>query len=274
MLKERENIIVSATEPTEKNREKVWVQKSENLFNINTQIKGLIESSNGTINTNNTVWNTSDKIYVRASQAYSICLDSEQATQLCIAEYNANNVLIKYNLAEYRSNSNDIYSIITNQATKYVRIGYRNDLTTGNIMFAQTSTKLSYKSYVEPKIHILNDNNVYEEFVFKQEEEKIVLWEGSSLSSIIQLNDKPSDFKYFMIETSVNITVIVPAVINGSGAGGYTAIENSTYVKYETYLRIINLNNSTNTIQFSPSYLFKNNTYSKSANVTKIIGVK
>lgn len=56
-----------------------------------------------------------------------------------------------------------------NDKTKYIRVCF-NDGTATDIQLEQGTTATTYEPYVEDKIYIKNNNDVYEEFIKKQEE--------------------------------------------------------------------------------------------------------
>ncbi|MCI8362287.1 MAG: hypothetical protein HFJ41_04015 [Clostridia bacterium] len=138
----------------------------------------------------------------------------------------------------------------------------------------QGSTATEYEEYIESKTYILNDNNVYEEFMKKEKNEGISLWTGSSFAEIITLSDNPLNYKYFLVKTSSEYNAIVPALTGGSAVAGRSLVENSTYSRYELFFYINNINNENKTIQFTPTYLFKNGAYSSTVQITEIIGYK
>ena len=266
-------VVVSATEPTE-NREKIWIQKGKNLLNKDVGFTtDAFISNTGEISTatNNALFN--GYISIKSSTIYTISTNTNITFAFSFYDKNYNfierDIATSTKVFSYTAPSNAVYMRIHINMSSTIT----QDIIDGlDIMLEQNATATTYEAYVESKIYCLNDNNVYEEFINK--EDKITLWEGSSLASVITLNDNPNNYKYFIVETSLGYSAIVSALQGGSAVAGKSIIENSAYNRYEVYFYINTLNNTEKTIQFAPTYIFKNGSFDSSAPITKIIGVR
>lgn len=165
-------VIVSATEPTGANREKVWLQKSENMCNPNNKYIGAIATAEiGNMIT----YGTSEKTYtlkkcckVQKGKAYAISWKPNTINTIgsrIIAVVNDNDIT-QYSTS-YTNDSNSF--IFTPTASGYLSISLDANATEVQVEGENATT---YEPYVEPKMYVLNDNNVYEEFVLN--EDKIV----------------------------------------------------------------------------------------------------
>ena len=150
---EQDNIIVSSTEPVSDKR-KVWIQKGKNL------IKGMIngyELYSTTGNTgNNTDWCVTDFIEIVGGQNYAVSGLSSNAKWW------------------YASDFSFISKTIDNPTTapanaKYLRMNSTIAGVSSPILVQGTSTG-TYEAYVNKKIYIKNDNNIYEKFYDENQE--------------------------------------------------------------------------------------------------------
>lgn len=276
---EQEGIIVSPTEPTT-NRRKVWMQKGKNLFNKNNAniISGYMSGGVHKIFKNNT--NADKMIYIKCnpnttytvskcvSSRFAVCAINEILTT---SEKDITNVIVDNNEQSITitTGTNECYLYVY-----YYTSGDNEQEILNSIQIEQGSTATEYEEYIEPKMYILNDNNVYEEFMKKEESEGTSLWIGSSFAETITLSDNPLNYRYFLVKTSSGYNAIVPALTGGSAVTGRSLVENSTYSRYELFFYINNINNANKTILFAPTYLFKNGAYSSMAQITEIIGYK
>lgn len=161
---EQEGIIVSPTEPVT-NRRKVWMQKGKNLFdesnynyiNANLDVNGLIIA--GAVNYK--------LIYVEveSNTKYKISCDVEKS--LVMNTTNETPQVGMQGTARIVVTAKEYY-ITTNSNAKYLCL--RAD--TNNA--AQNYLNINLKIQKEEKIYILNDNNVYEEFMKKEKNEALV----------------------------------------------------------------------------------------------------
>lgn len=135
------------------------MQKGKNLFDKNKILNNtsLDIYSGMTQTTSNRA--TSPYVYVMSNKTYTI---------------SENGAAIDINMVQYDENKNYITGGVikgtfrTTTTTKYVRF-YAGTSNIQIIQLEQGSTATSYEEYIEPKTYILNDNNVYEEFMKKEE---------------------------------------------------------------------------------------------------------
>lgn len=160
-----DRVVVSPTEPTGDNRKKVWFQKGKNLFNINDIVTSVYIETNGLIG-NSSVSNTSG--FIKVSKG-NLTLSYEYTTLLNVGTrayvfYDNNKSVLS---GGTYLNSNKITKLSCPQ-DGYVRFSY--DKNVNNIQLEYGDNKTAYEAYIEPKIFIKDDNNIYEEFIKKQEE--------------------------------------------------------------------------------------------------------
>lgn len=197
---EQEGIIVSPTEPTE-NRRKVWMQKGKNLFSIGFISGYTLNSTTGNNESSSNYIVTNNFIEVKANTTYTISINSnlemlERGPRIC--EYDEN-----YNMINCLYNTGLTYTFTTSNHTKYIKFSeafYSVDNMTTNIqvMLEQSLVATNYEEYIEPKTYILNDNNVYEEFMKK--EEKTILYNNPNGSNgNITLLDDAENYDYLEI---------------------------------------------------------------------------
>ncbi len=165
-------VIVSATEPTGANREKIWVQKSENMCNPNNKYTGAIATA---VVGNMITYGTSEKTYtlkkcckVQKGKAYAISWKPNTINTIgsrIIAVVNDNDIT-QYSTS-YTNDSNSF--IFTPTASGYLSISLDANATEVQVEGENATT---YKPYVEPRIYVLN-NNIYEELMQKEKIEKV-----------------------------------------------------------------------------------------------------
>lgn len=160
-----DSIIVSASEPTDNNRKKVWFQEGKNLFNKNDITTSYYIDPDGQMG-NSSVSNTSG--FIKVSKG-NLTLSYEYTTLLNVG--NRGYVFYDNNKSVLSGgtylNSDKITKLSCPQ-DGYVRFSY--DKNVNNIQLEYGNTKTTYEAYIEPKIFIKDDNNIYEEFTKKQEE--------------------------------------------------------------------------------------------------------
>lgn len=240
-------VVVNPTEPTGDNRRKVWMQKGKNL--IHHIIKGyeMASTSNGDVSVS-ADWYITDYIPVQGNTSY-------------IAS--GFNIHDKWWFDENKNfiSCSDLSNISPSNA-RYLRMNGRiaNDT---NIQIEQGSTATEYEEYIEPKIYVKNDNDVYEEFISKEDtsinysttEQKIGTWtDGKPLyrkivsgtfgtvtqdkESTVEINLPNVNFvlvdKYWLNRISIN-----NAINQGTTEGliylGYTSIYSSgSTVRFRT----------------------------------------
>lgn len=219
------SIVVSPTEP-QANRKKVWMQKGKNLLD-----NSLIDSS--------ITADTSKYVYLKLKPNTAYTLSTTVSKNL---NNTADVFLISGHNTSGTTNENGAWNgnarTIISDSSGYLTVAYRkqstskwSDLSTYLFQLEQSSTATSYEAYVEPKIYVLNDNNVYEEFIKKEEniysieEKKIGTWiDGKDLyRKVVQVNS-PSQV------TSSEIIYSLPSNCNIKKLDGFL-ISNSK-VKY------------------------------------------
>lgn len=139
------NVIVSATEPNEKDRKRVWIQIGKNLYNGVKNI-GLLTDS-GTIQSNND-WFTSDFIEVKHNTKYTLSYDATGEQQWKVCYYNTNNECLSF---EY-GNTTGNYSVelITPINCSKLRFGLRENLNCSNVQL-ECGDQTSYEAYLGKK---------------------------------------------------------------------------------------------------------------------------
>ena len=167
-------VIVSATEPTGANREKVWLQNGKNLLNKNVGFTNTYISNTGEILTanNNALFNG----YISIKSNTICTISTNTNISFAFSFYDKNYNFIERDIGtniktfSYTSPSNAVYMRIhinmTNTITQTIIDGL-------DIMLEQNAIATTYEPYVEPKMYVLNDNNVYEEFIQKEQIEKV-----------------------------------------------------------------------------------------------------
>ena len=161
-------VVVSATEPQGESRKKVWIQKGKNLFNKDNVLTGYrLDYSGG--NFADTNYFISEYIPVVANQKYSVNYVVSALNRVCW--YDSNKTMINY--------TNTYSTVEMPSNAKYIRLcGEKSALDT--VQLEQNDTSSPYEAYVEPKIYVLNNNGVYEEFVEKKETTGEILWQGEA----------------------------------------------------------------------------------------------
>lgn len=164
-----DRVVVSPTEPTGDNRKKVWMQKGKNKFNPNDKTNGYL-NINGSF-TSATDWTCSGFIEINSNKY--ILSANATATRVIWCEYDGSmNIIGTRHEVAY---GNPIAIVSVN--TKYIRVCF-NDGTATDIQLEQGTTATTYEPYVEDKIYIKNNNDVYEEFIEKNGE--IILYENQN----------------------------------------------------------------------------------------------
>lgn len=207
-MRPSDDLIVSATEPTGANRKKVWMQKGKNLFNKNDIAKGYGFLATGELTTNSNLFVSTEYLPVNSSVEYTLG-NSSSIDRLVICEYDSSKTFIKRNII---LNSSTL-TITTTSTTKYIKL---NSVISAldTLQLEQGSTATSYEAYIEPKMYVKNDNDVYEEFISKEnmlekystEETKIGTWiNGKPLyRKVITYNEYIT--KNILVSVSHNIT--------------------------------------------------------------------
>lgn len=179
-------VVVSPTEPTGDNREKVWMQKGKNLFNVN-QLNVLLVNNASYSKQNNEIIVTSNgdysriellvKLEVGKTYFLSTNVTNSIAGRTNISIYSSG-YTIKYT-EQYVYDTAGIFGVVfTPEEENIIIVLYSNassdnDTNTvnfSNIQLEQGSTATDYEEYIEPKMYVKNDNDVYEEFIKKATE--------------------------------------------------------------------------------------------------------
>ncbi len=176
-MKPKDELIVSAVEPAGLNRKKVWMQKGKNLFNYNDVVK-IFPKVTVLENTKNSVKVSTTGDYARVEVTLEKLLANKQYTiQTEIVNTSGSNAGLYYDSTVSDTKTDTAFkSIITATSDESGNLSFylyanRSASTTAyevqfnNIQVEQGSTATDYEEYIEPKIYIKNDNNVYEEFI-------------------------------------------------------------------------------------------------------------
>lgn len=156
-------VVVSATEPTGDNREKVWIQKGKNLFNKNKNIiKGYRLVGNGNLEVDSNFFYQNEYIKVSSNTNYTI--SSYELDYFIIEKYNKDKQFLERIYTDLTDNK---FTFETFNDTQYLKISCRTP-NLDSLQLEQGSTATEYEEYIEPKIYVLNDNGVYEEFISKE----------------------------------------------------------------------------------------------------------
>lgn len=158
-------VVVSATEPTGDNREKVWMQKSKNMININNLRAGFV-SGTGILETQQTQAEMrSDYIKVKSNTQYTFSIIDTVDTfenWFGVGEFTNSKTFIKRNV-ESNSSATKI-TFTTSDTTNYIVVSARNLANATKIQLEQGTTVTEHEEYIDPAIYVKNDNDVYEEF--------------------------------------------------------------------------------------------------------------
>lgn len=148
------DVKVSTTQPN--TGEKVWIQKGKNLLDKNKLGFGAITagSTAETLDYNTQAY-TTDWIFCTPNTSYTLS--------------GGNRVRWQFKNASKQITYADTITITTPADAKYMRCYcFYDDNNVGvgnlNLQIEEGTNATSYESYIEPTIHIKNDNNVYENF--------------------------------------------------------------------------------------------------------------
>lgn len=255
MIANKGGIIVSATEPVT-NRRKVWMQKGKNLFDKNSGFINAYINADGSMSSkanNNALF---DFIEVFPNTFYTISFDVAIFGG-SIVFYDENKIFIS------RKPITSTGGIVTTtNNTKYIRIFINKDNSTTmtqeiidilNVMLNQGSEPEKYEPFInEEKIYILNDNNVYEEFMKKEKD--IILWEnlnvdaefGSQIINLSTNNYKYYEIIYLLSTNNLNLVKSTGKIPKGQlayldyvgGAGSLIGFDRQIYKSTDYLLQI------------------------------------
>lgn len=216
---------------------------------------------------------------------YTISLATSIFT-LNIVFYNENKEFISRNMIEKTGGT-----FITTNNTKYIRIFMNKDnLTTMtqsiidsfNIMLVLGTKVAEYEPYLHnEKIHILNDDNMYEEFIKK--EEKTILYDNpSGNNGTITLSDSAENYNYIEIFffSGKNYAYYSTKIANPNGKNTQLSYSEVGDTLQETYFfkrqiqindkNIDTMNNNYGLINFTGTISSKENTIF----ICKVVGYK
>lgn len=164
-MKPSNDLIVSSVEPTGLNRKKVWMQKGKNQFNKNKKLLNawINDQGNITVYENKNV--VSELIPCKPNTTYTVS-GYPSSVFVKVVSYNKNREYINVIIDIQSSETKQTFTTGNNDC--YIRIGYGDCETTINsLQLEQGSIATEYEKYIEPKIYVKNDNNVYEEYFNK-----------------------------------------------------------------------------------------------------------
>lgn len=122
-----------------------------NLFDKNNVVDSWIVNSDGSENSN-AVWSTSNFIGILPNSYLYFSIGERVGNQLAIHEYDANKSFIISNRADNRETANPFLATKTTPDTRYVRVGYRNDLGTKELLLNYGTERITYTEYKEPQV--------------------------------------------------------------------------------------------------------------------------
>lgn len=188
------DVVVSATEPTGNNREKVWIQKSKNIFDGQLETGNI--NSSGSNYDDSTVVRSKNFINVEPSQDYMIS-NNGVAINVNVVQYDKNYTFI----SKINVNATEI---TTSATTKFIKFIYAVQ-SEYKIQIEQGSIATSYEEYVEPKIYVLNNNGIYEEFISKKDTLDIYSMEEIQIGT--WFDGKPIYRKTIIASVTVTTTI-------------------------------------------------------------------
>lgn len=170
------SVIVSSTEPQGRNRKKVWFRKGKQLFNKDNAniLLGFSSLNPKTFISNNSV----KSIVINCSSKTTYTVSKIKSARFNVASYDKEIApgVASTNIVE---NSNETkLTITTGDKDKYLCVYYynsANDTLTeaeirNSIQIEAGTIATPYEAYVENKMFVKNSNDVYEEFIKKEDE--------------------------------------------------------------------------------------------------------
>ena len=170
------SLIVSPTEPQGRNRKKVWFRKGKQLFNKDNAniLLGFSSVDPKTFIANNSV----KSIVINCSSKTTYTVSKIKSARFNVASYDKEIApgVASTNIVE--NNNETKLTITTGDKDKYLCVYYynsANDTLTeaeirNSIQIEAGTIATPYEAYVENKMFVKNSNDVYEEFIKKQEE--------------------------------------------------------------------------------------------------------
>ena len=147
------SLIVSPTEPTGKNRKKIWMQKGKNLFNKNNIITGYRLGLDG-LDYKEEGYFISSYIPANGNMNYTVNYSVDPLRRIAWYDKNKNNLDYINEGSTFKTSAN----------ASFIRICGPIDIL-DIAQLEQGSTATDYKAYIEPAIYIKNKNDVYEKFM-------------------------------------------------------------------------------------------------------------
>lgn len=157
--------VVSPTEPQGNERLKVWMQKGKNLFDGNYKSGYGYDNSTGNVITLSTVYSNQSIITVPYGATKLILSKNGEGKNTRFFFYDKNKTFLSSIV-----NNDGAVTIPENARYFNFQVGMNtvnNDFTKIQV---ETENLTSYEAYIEPKIYVLNNNDVYEEFIKNEED--------------------------------------------------------------------------------------------------------
>ena len=171
-LNKLNDVKVSTTQPI--TGEKVWIKKGKNILNKDTMIDGYRFGSSGLLFSDSS-YSASDFIKVLPNTTYTCNWTLE--TRECVCYYDKNAMFISRNVSDA--------TFTTPANCKYIRISrLTTQKNTAQVELGSTST--TYESFIEDKISIKNDSNIYEEFINTSD---IINKSGDTMTGTLTFNN-------------------------------------------------------------------------------------
>lgn len=232
---EESAVIVSSTEPT--TSEKVWIQKSNNIFNIN---KYKLNPKTAYNNSGEEVsWSGYHGIYdflpVREKTTYTISFDASVSELYKVVVFydRSKNVL--------STSAGGGYSFTTPENCAYIRFTVNISTLPSWFQIEQGTAATPYEAYVEPKIYVKNDNGVYEEFYKKNDLQTNMrtIWKGncyttgSANTQITNENFEEGKLYLFVVQgNSGTFRMTIPYVYGSGNSLQYAYYDGTTVVRW------------------------------------------
>ena len=193
-------IVVNATEPST-DRRKVWVQKGKNLFD------GILRQGNHVNTTTTNRLCNSNPIKAKGGAYYTVStnLPDTYSVKLMNCVSNALDSTI-INDGSWGHTSANVYCGQDGYLKVLVKKDDDSNLTPSTVsnyhfMVEQGTTATTYEAYIEPKIYVKNNNNIYEDIDFLQSLQGVVLWTSDSTGAKgeMQLDIDLTNFEAYQV---------------------------------------------------------------------------
>ena len=285
------NVVISATEPTDK--KDIWVQIGKNLFNKNScLISGKYLASDGSLGDDTTLFYQETYIPVEPNTSYVISNANNENHRIC--EYDANKTF----LTRFLNDNSSLSCIFTSgPSTKFIRVSCRID-NIDSLQIEKGEIKTDYEPYIPKKIYVKdtqgNYNKVYDESGMQKEVyvgptepksgEKVWIQKSKNLFSTKHINnyintkrigsvitqlsaDENKDIKW-KLQTYLGEKYLDTLAFVTQNSPGTVAF---TFIKTSAFDRLcfgVNGASRDTTIFFDATGLTDNNTYTLSFEVT------